>query len=78
MACRERSKCADDATPASALIPSIAVFWRFELNNRIFVHRTSTALPVTDRRFDKEVNMPARLHLSQFFEHTSDEGSLCH
>lgn len=78
MACRERRKCADDATPASVLTPWIAVFWRFELNNRIFVHRASTALPVTNRCFDKEVNMPARLHLSQFFEHTSDEGSLCH
>jgi hypothetical protein len=78
MACRERREYADDATPASALTPSIAVFWRFELNNRIFVHRASTALPVTNRCFDKEVNMPTRLHQSQFIEPTSDEGSLCH
>jgi hypothetical protein len=79
---RGRRNCIDNSTcrtfPSCGLIPLNAVIWRFELNNRIFVHRASTALQVINRCSGKKVHMPARLHLSQFIEHTSDEGSPCH
>jgi hypothetical protein len=40
------------------------VFWRFELNNRIFVHRVTTAKPATSRTVNEAEAMPAdRLHL---------------
>jgi hypothetical protein len=69
---RDRRNCVDNSTcrtfPSCGLIPLNAVFWRFELNNRIFVHRASIALPVTSRTIDKQEDVPAdRLHLPPFW-----------